>query len=247
MAACVLALSACVAQVAEPTPTFQAEMTATPEPSPTIDWFPATATPTRAATAVSSVPTQILEVPVSWDVMTEDDFSDQTHWQTANGAAGTIAYEDEALSLALTAGKRALVSLSDHTLPGSFYLEVTAQAMMCSEADRLGLILWRNSSSGTFRLWFNCRGEVMADRQLSESIGRLLDWQTARKFQPGAPSSNRIAVWAEEGQLRVFVNGVEQYTLQTHRGLSGALGVIAQGAGDNAATFAISDLVIYAP
>ena len=45
----------------------------------------------------------------------------------------------------------------------------------------------------------------------------------------------------------MFVNGVEQFTLQTHRDLSGALGVIAQGAGNNAATFSISDLVIYAP
>ena len=87
----------------------------------------------------------------------------------------------------------------------------------------------------------------MVDRQIGANTGKLLDWQTARKLQPGAPASNRIAVWAEDGQLRVFANGVEQFTLQTRSDLSGALGVIAQGAGSNAATFSISDLVIYVP
>ena len=87
----------------------------------------------------------------------------------------------------------------------------------------------------------------MVDRQLSTTTGRLLNWQLARKLQPGAPASNRIAVWAEDGQLRVFANDIEQFNLQTRSDLSGALGVIAQGAGGNAATFSISDLVIYAP
>ena len=87
----------------------------------------------------------------------------------------------------------------------------------------------------------------MTDRQVGANTGRLLNWQTARKLQPGAPASNRIAVWAEDGQLRVFANGVEQFTLQTRSDLSGALGVIAQGSGSNAATFSISNLVIYAP
>jgi len=59
----------------------------------------------------------------------------------------------------------------------------------------------------------------------------------ARKLQPGAPASNRIAVWAESGQLRVFANGVEQFALQTRSDLSGALGVVAQGSGSTAATF----------
>ena len=160
---------------------------------------------------------------------------------------GTVAYETNALSLALPAGKTPLVSLSDHILPGEFYLELTFDALMCSDADQYGLILWRNSTSGTFRVWFNCQGEVMADRQVGANIGRLLTWQVARKLQPDAPASNRIAVWAEAGQLRVFVNGVEQFSLQTRSDLSGALGVIAQGSGSNAATFSISNLIIFAP
>jgi len=45
----------------------------------------------------------------------------------------------------------------------------------------------------------------------------------------------------------VFANGVEQFSLETRSDLSGALGVIVQGTGNNAATFSISDLAIYAP
>ena len=247
LALILLVLAACAAPIAEAAPTPMPEPTQTVLPSPTIDWFPSTPTPTRIATEVGSVPTQISEVPVSWPLAIADDFSDQTHWQVTSSATGTVAYETNALSLALPAGKTPLVSISDHILPGEFYLELSFDALLCSDADQYGLILWRNSTSGTFRIWFNCEGEVMADRQLSANTGRLLNWQTARKLQPGAPASNRIAVWAEEGRLRVFVNGVEQYSLQTRRDLSGALGVIAQGAGSNAATFTISNLVIYAP
>ena len=243
----ILVLSACAGQIPDATPTLQLEATETPEPSPTIDWFPSTPTLTRSTSEVSGVPTQITEVPVSWDVLITDNFSEQTHWQESSGTSGTAAYNVGSLSLALPAGTQPLVSISDHILPGSFYLEITMEALMCSDADQYGLILWRNSSSGTFRIWFNCKGEVMADRQITDSTGRLVNWQTARKLQPGAPASNRIAVWAEAGQLRVFVNGMEQFSLQTHQDLSGALGVIAQSSGKNAATFSISDLVIYAP
>lgn len=243
----ILVLAACAAQIPETTPTPEPEPTMAILPSPTIDWFPSTPTPTRVATEVGTIPTPIAEVPVSWPLMVTDDFSDQSHWQESSGATGTVAYETNALSLALPAGKAPLVSISDHILPGEFYLELTFDTLMCSDEDQYGLILWRNSTSGTFRIWFNCRGEVMVDRQLNASIGRLLNWQKARKLQPGAPASNRIAVWAEDGQLRVFANGIEQFSLQTHSDLSGALGVVAQGSGSNAATFSISNLVIYAP
>ncbi len=239
--------AACVPQISEAMPTSQPEPTLVISPSPTFDWFPNTPTPTRVATEVGELPTQISEVPVSWPLAVADDFSDQTHWQETSGTAGTVAYETNALSLALPAGKTPLLSVSDHILPGNFYLELSIDTLLCGEADQYGLILWRNSTSGTFRIWFNCTGEVMVDRQIGANTGKLLDWQAARKLQPGAPASNRIAVWAEDGQLRVFANGVEQFTLQTRSDLSGALGVIAQGAGSNAATFSISDLVIYAP
>ena len=247
LALTLLVLAACAAPIPETTPTLVQEPTATLSPSPTIDWFPSTPTPTRVATEVGISPTQLAEVPVSWPLSVEDDFSDQTHWQVSSSATGTVAYETNALSLALPAGKTPLVSISDHILPGEFYLELTIDALLCSGADEYGLILWRNSTSGTFRVWFNCQGEVRADRQLGANTGRLLNWQVARKLQPGAPASNWIAVWAEAGQLRVFVNGVEQYSLQTRSDLSGALGVIAQGSGSNAATFSISNLAIYAP
>ena len=243
----ILVMTACVSQPPEASPTPEPTPTLVMSPSPTMDWFPSTRTPTRVATDVGGSPTRIAEVPVSWPLAVADDFSDKNLWQETNGSMGSVIYETNSLTFALPAGKTPLVSISDHTLPGNFYLELTIETLLCGEADQYGLILWRNSTSGTFRIWFNCQGEVMVDRQLSTTTGRLLNWQLARKLQPGAPASNRIAVWAEDGQLRVFANGIEQFNLQTRSDLSGALGVIAQGAGGNAATFSISDLVIYAP
>jgi hypothetical protein len=247
LALTLLVLSSCAGQAPEPTPAPEPEPTLVLSPSPTIDWFPGTPTPTRVAVEGTGLPTGIIEVPVSWLLQVTDDFSEKLHWQESSSSAGTAALSADSLSLALPAGKLPLESISDHILPGSFYLELTMNVLMCSEGDQYGLILWHNSTSGTFRVWFNCQGEVMVDRQIGANTGKLLDWQTARKLQPGAPASNRIAVWAEAGQLRVFANGVEQFTLQTRSDLSGALGVIAQGAGNNASTFSISNLVIYTP
>ena len=241
-----LMLAACAAPIAGTTPTPEPEPTMAILPSPTVDWFPSTPTPTRLATEVGTIPTQIAGVPVSWPILVADDFSDQTHWQVTSSAIGTAAYETNSLSLALPAGKTPLVNISDHILPGEFYLELTFDALMCSGADQYGLILWRNSTSGTFRIWFNCQGEVMADRQLNASTGRLLNWQTARKLQPGAPASNRIAVWAEDGQLRVFCEWCRAVQFADPQRSGGALGLCA-GFWQQRGDFSISNLVIYAP
>ena len=235
---------------AEETPVSEPSATpdiSTIEPSPTIDWFPRTPTPTPQipVTPLSLEPTR--PTPPADNLITADDFSDPQLWQIDSNTAGTVAYETNALSLAVNGGKNTLSSLSAHELPSDYYLEINLDAQMCSPDDQYGLILWNKSSSGTFRIWFSCSGQVMMDRVLPSGTTVLHKWQSARKFQVGSPATNRIGIRSVNNSLEVYVNETQQFAYSPLNKLNGALGVIAQSGSDLAMTIRVSDLQILNP
>lgn len=235
---------------AKPTPIPEpsaAPVLPTTEPSPTIDWFPRTPTPTPLIPAMPLAVESTRATPLASNVITSDDFSDPQLWQTDNSTAGTVAYETNALSLAVNGGKNTLSSLSTHELPSDYYLEINLDAQMCSPDDQFGLILWNNSSSGTFRIWFSCSGQVMMDRVLPSGTTVLQKWQSARKFQVGSPAANRIGIRSVNNSLEVYVNETHQFTYSPLNKLNGALGVIARSSSELAMTIRVSDLQILNP
>ncbi len=217
------------------------------EPSPTIDWFPRTPTPTHETPATLQPAGPTISTLSAEDLIASDDFSDSSLWQTSSNTAGTVAYETNALSLAVNGGKNTISSISSHELPSDFYLEINLDAQMCSSEDQFGLILWNNSTSGTFRLWFSCSGQVMMDRVLPTGTTVLQKWQTARKFQVGSPATNRIGIRSQNNSLEVYVNETHQFTYSPMNKLNGALGAIAKSNGDHAVTIRVSDLQILNP
>lgn len=243
-----IGLAACQAlspqPTANPTATLQQP---TLEPSPTIDWFPRTPTPVSIPTSNPEEVQTATPMLVEEDYLVRDDFSDHSLWQTGTSEAGTIAYEASGLSLALLAGKHSLSSLSQHQLPSDFYLEITIDILMCSPEDQYGLILWNNSSSGTYRVWFDSSGQTKLDRVLPSGTSLLENWQTGRKIQPGSPAQNRIGILSKEGVLEIYVNDELQFSHSPVRKLEGAFGVIAQSNSSHAMTVRVSDLKITAP
>ena len=219
----------------------------TPEPSPTFDWFPRTPTPTPEIPVTLQPTEPARSTPLADDQIAVDDFGDPQLWQTSNGVAGAVAYETNALSLAVQGGKNTLTSLSTHELPSDYYLEINLDAQMCSPEDQFGLILWNNSSSGTFRIWFSCSGQVMMDRVLPSGTTVLHKWQTARKYQVGSPATNRVGVRSVNNSLEIYVNETHQFTYSPLNKLTGPLGVIAQSGGELAMTIRVSDLQILNP
>lgn len=228
------------------------EETATPElpteePTATIDWFPRTPTATPNLFPSATVTKTPTATPELLDIIASDDFRDDSLWQTGSSDAGTIAYAKNELSLAVSGGKNSLVSLSSHQLPSDFYLEINLDAQMCSDADQFGIVLWNNSSSGTFRVWFRCDGKVMIDRLISGETTILKKWAPLRRFQPGSPAKNRIGIRSENNSITVYVNETEQFTYSPLNKLTGPLGVIAQSSGNLPLTIHISDLQIQNP
>lgn len=240
-------IAACQKEVvltAEPT---SLPPTDTPLPSATIDWFPRTPTPLREPSP-TPVLTETARVPVAeQDLIARDDFSDENLWQTEISPAGTIAYGENMLTLAVAGNKQSLSSLSKHQLPSEFNLEINLDTLMCSAGDQYGLILWNNSQAGTFRLWLDCDGRIKLDRVLPTGVSQLVKWQTGRRLQPGSPANHRLVISAKDGMLEVYVAETLQFAYELHASPEGVLGVIAQTGGKLPMTIRVSDLQVTVP
>ncbi|MFZ3069890.1 MAG: hypothetical protein WA110_02040, partial [Anaerolineaceae bacterium] len=164
----------------QPSPTA----TETPIPSATIDWFPPTLTPTLKYSTATPNPLSDLTPPAAGEILFTDDFSNESQWEASSSPAGNVAFGENNLSLAVAGGEADLTSLSTQTLPSEFYLEITVDVEMCSAGDYFGLIFWRFSEMGTYRLLINCGGEIRLERAIFDDTSVLQDWVLARRFQP---------------------------------------------------------------
>lgn len=249
IAVCLTALliGGCVSSPQEATPTPLLQPTETLTPTATIDWFPRTATPTLFIPEVTITPMPTLIDPGYSQIHIQDAFADSNLWMTGPRAQGNITLDDQTLVFALSGAKSELISLSTFRLPGDFFLEVTAEASLCSPDDAYGIIFWRFSEMGTYTFLLNCQGQFRIERQINESLAVLVDWTTGSRIQPGSPSRHQITIWAEAGSLQIYVDSTLQYTLQTRSNLWGGLGLTTRSAGELPETILFSDLIVTTP
>lgn len=241
-----LLLAGCLPNDESSLPTLTPPPAITDLPTATIDWFPATATPTKLKPSPESA-TATPEFYLHGELILKDDFSDETLWQTQNKADAKVSFEPNALSVAISGNGAEAQSISQHILESDFFLEITIEAALCSKGDQYGIIFWRYSDSGTYRLWLNCQGQITVELVTPELTTRLTKWETARKFVPNSPASNVIGIRANNGLLDIFINQSYQFSLHTRNDLKGALGVIARAAGNADLTIRVSDLIISKP
>jgi len=242
----ILLISACSGVTSEELPTAVPTDVVIFEPTPTIDWFPATATPTtRPTTAETS--TAILFDPTFnlGATIVDDNFSDSSLWKTSKSTTGNVVYGEGNLSLAVAGAKGSLSSLSPYALPQDFYLEMDATVSLCQYGDQYGLLFWYANSGDTYRLTLTCDGRLRLELLAGSSGVVLQDWTYASKLMPGAPTDHKIGLWAKAGELQVFVNDTYQFRVKTSANRVGGLGVYAKAAGDTAMTVGFSHLKVY--
>ena len=115
--------------------------TQTLTPTATIDWFPATPTPTLLATmAPTAMPTLADMREGVTELLVSDDFTDESLWSTPHSAAGNVAYGNGNLTLAAAQKGAYLYSNSRHTLSADFYLEFTVDTSLCQGNDQYGVV-----------------------------------------------------------------------------------------------------------
>ena len=242
----VLLIAGCAANET-PQPTLMSPtMTQTHTPAATIDWFPATATPTAMPSATPTPPTSLEDPNEGVGILLiQDDFTNTAWWQTLQSESGNIAFGEENLTFALSKPESTLTSLSEHNLPQNFYLEVILQTSLCQLEDHIGLIIWRESSRNFYQILLNCLGQYRLELMQDGQRYVLIDWTAADQAQLSAPATNRLAIWVYQGDLRFFINDTFQFTERVAMDRAGTLGFFARTITGPAMTVKFSDLGIY--
>ncbi len=166
-------------------------------------------------------------------------FDAHAGWQTGKTGAGTVAFGQAELTLAVSTPKGALTSLREKTDLADYYLELSADPSLCRPADSYGLLL-RASEDAAYRWILTCAGQMRLERWKGSDVAVLQDW-TSRL---GAPAPTRLAVWASGPELRFFINDIYQFTVRDPVLTSGSVGVFARASGDTPLTVSFSDLVV---
>ena len=222
--------------------------TDTPSPTETVTattvWFPPTDTPTFMP-ALAVQPTVDQKPSVEGELLA-DDFTNPAQWSTGLTAAGSVAFGDKELTLAVSQPKGALLSLSKTAVPGNFYLEITVDLSLCKGGDAYGLLLRASSPVDYYRYAISCAGQLRLERLKNDELAIVQDWTPAGQIPAGSPQMLRLGVWAGGSDLRFFVNGDLQFSAQDPVFTGGSLGVFARSAGDTPVTVSFSDLRVYA-
>lgn len=226
-----------------PLPTSTETTTVTPTTTTTIVWFPPTATFTLFPTAVVS-PTENFQ-PNLGPLILEDDYTDQGAWPTMRSADGSVAYGNQELTLAVAVPGGALVSLRQAPLVNDFYLEIDAMPSLCRSNDTYGLLLRASSILDFYRLMVNCNGQLRVERLKNGYAVLIQDWTPSGQIPPGGMMRTRLGVWSLNDEMRVFVNGIFQFSFRDPVWTSGQIGVFARSAGDTPMTVNFSNLSIY--
>lgn len=239
---CGLILAACSSMVAVSPPSEPPLPTSTSFSTPTIDWFPPTATPTIRPVATQP-PTPDWS-PGIGDIIASDDFSDTSTWNTAVSDSGSAIIEREHLTIAVNPGIY-LHSLQQNLVLGDFYAELTARPNLCREEDSYGMLVRANAAS-YYRFSLYCNGTASVERISRLERHVLHEPVSSGDVPPGAPGVVRIAIWAYGSELRFFLNDRYQFSIEDMNLSSGTVGAFALSNGNTPVTVIFSDLVVRA-
>jgi len=169
-----------------------------------------------------------------------DDFTDPADWSDL----GTDYIRDGRLILAASDGMY-LTALHNDLIVADFYAEVTARLSLCRGADEYGLLV-RAIPVSYYRFSVNCNGELKADRITnSQRVPLKMPYPTLDAPR-GSPSEVTLSIWAVGRELRFFLNGHYQFSVDDPVFPSGSLGFFVRAAGDSPITVSFSNLVIRA-
>lgn len=209
-------------------------------PSATTDWFPATATPTLLPSPVySPTPELVTDLGVT---LVSDTFTNSKDWVTGKTAAGSVAFGQGELTLAVSAPKGYLYSLRNNTSLSNFYLEINVSPSLCRGADSYGLLLRASDAPSSYRFILTCAGQLRLERVTNGNVAVVQDWLP----RVGDPVVARVSVWASGSEMRFFVNDEYQFSARDPLLTSGSLGVFARASGASALTVNFSNLNVRA-
>jgi hypothetical protein len=236
-----LIFTSCAVLDALNAPPIPTPVTETQLPTPTIVWFPPSATPTLGVLSIKKTPVPEMRPGTGTTYLT-DDFSDPSLWDTATAEHASANVLENRLNLSV-GSKLYMISLRHKLTAGDYYAEITALPGLCRGEDSYGLLA-RANAVAYFRFSLSCNGNVYAER-ISVGKHELLQAALPSGDVPrGAPGEVRIGVWAVGTEMRLFLNERYQFSINNTNYPSGTIGVFVNSAGDNPVVVSFSHLTL---
>jgi hypothetical protein len=173
----------------------------------------------------------------------DDDFSDETVWDTVDSNIASAIIKENRLTLAVQPGF-SIVSLRREGTFRDFYAEITARVSLCRTNDSYGILI-RSTGDSFYRFILSCDSLIRVERVKSSVRIALVEPIGSSDVPPGAPGEVRIGMWAVGGEMRLFLNGRYQFSVSVRTFPSGAFGVFVQSRGETPVTVTFSDLKVY--
>jgi hypothetical protein len=210
--------------------------------TPTIVWFPPTATFTPFPTPVIT-PTVDLH-PRIGELIFSDEFSDPTLWSLNRTSTSSIAFGKNEITLAISQPGLYLFTLRKSPILSDFYLEITASTGICINEDEYGILFRVTPSLDFYRFSLTCNGQIRLDKYFKGRASSPQPKMFSGTVPRGAPGFSRLAVWVYGKEMDFYINNEYQFSVRDPSILSGSLGVFAHSAGENAMSVSFSELVV---
>lgn len=214
-------------------------LTKTPMPTSTTVWFPPSVTPSPQFLSTRA-PTPEMRPNVGGIIFT-DNFSRSSLWDIAASDQASASINQNRLNLAAQSGYY-MTSLRHKTILSDYYAEITAAPNLCRDQDSYGVLI-RASVAAYYRFELSCNGTVFAER-ISGRSHELLQIPLPSGDAPLGTGEVRIGVWAVGAEMRLFLNGRYQFSINNANNPSGTIGVFVNAAGDNPVVVSFSDLSV---
>ena len=218
----------------------------TPTITATINWFPATNTPTpfplQAATPTLGV------IPGIGSLIFSDIFTDASLWTSTTSMAGNSIVSNNRLALTLAEGSDMLTitSLRMQTQVSDFYAVIHAQLSLCRGRDQMSLLFRVTSAADFYRYSVSCSGEVRLERVVSGKPFVIRDWAPSPNAPLGAPGLVKMSVWASGRDLRFFLDDHFQFNINDQFFSQGGLGVSIRSDSGNPMSVSFYNLIVHA-
>ena len=240
----VVVLTGCLPVQGTLLPTYTPSATApTQTPTTTPVWFPPTPTPTETATPPPPEPTPELR-PGIGDLILDDIFEQPEAWSLFPGS-GRAAFGVNELTFTMITRRTYVSAERKQPFLEDFYLEISANPVLCRGADEYGLLLRQSAAGEAYRFSLSCSGQARLDRIGGGTAVSLVPWTYSPAIPPGGPSMSRLGVWMKNSELRFFVNDSFVFNVTDPMLTNGRFGLFARSAFDEPLTVNFSGLRVY--
>jgi hypothetical protein len=237
-----VALNGCTTLAESQVQNFVPITATSPPPTPTVVWFPPSATPSPQILPTKQ-PTPEQKPGVGSIVLT-DDFSSGADWNTAASDEASVDVSDHQLIIAVQPGILGISLLQNNNF-NDFYAEITARPSLCRAGDEYGLLFRAPNNVAYYRFVLSCDGTTRVDRWSVKTPHLLQPAAPSADVPPGAPGEVRLGVWAVGSEFHFFLNDHYQFSVVDRNYRAGGIGVFAVSNGDTPVTITFSDLVVY--